>query len=52
MEAKPHNFRITNALVVKFKQAPSQYMAELEKKGRENGNISRIETKTLTGRNI
>lgn len=44
--AKPHNSKITNTLFVKRKQARSQYMAELKKKGRENGKITRIETKT------
>ena len=32
IDAKPHNFQITNALVVKSRQAQSQYMGELEKK--------------------
>lgn len=30
MDAKPHNFHITNAVVVECKQACSQYIAELE----------------------
>lgn len=30
--AKPHNSKITNTLLVKRKQARSQYMAELKKK--------------------
>lgn len=46
MDAKLNNFQITNALVMKCQQVYTQYMAELEKKGREDGNIKRIETKT------
>ena len=47
IDAKPHNFQITNALVVKYKQACSQYMAELEKKEEKMTNITSIEQKYL-----
>ena len=46
MDAKLNNSQITNALVMKCQQVYNQYMAELEKKGREDGNIKRIEMKT------
>ena len=46
MDAKLNNSQITNALVMKCQQVYTQYMAELEKKGREDGNIKRIEMKT------
>lgn len=47
IDAKPHNFQITNTLVVNYKQACSQYMAELEKKEEKMTNITSIEQKYL-----
>ena len=40
-DAKPHNFVITNACVVKCRQARSEYMAALEKQNKEKKEISR-----------